>query len=104
MGARRTARDYILFRDPERLPSNQESLTKAKRMLVRIEDLEPDEAASVQKGLGAVNRYQQQFPLAVSKMTEPREEHEARLREAVLAHEKTWTISSKRPGMRSKAS
>jgi CHASE3 domain sensor protein len=86
--ARRAARNYILFQDPKYLRTNQESLTKVKEMLVRIGDLEPDEAAAVQKGLDTVNRYQQQFALAVSTMTEPRQEPEERLREAVLAYEK----------------
>src|SRR4029077_14566073 len=59
--ARRTARNYVLFQDPEYLRANQESLTKVKQMLLRIGNLEPDEAATVQKGVATVNRYQQQF-------------------------------------------
>jgi CHASE3 domain sensor protein len=85
--ARRTARNYVLFQDPEYLRSNQEALTKVRQMLVRIGDLEPDEAATVQEGLDTVSRYQQQFASAVPTMTEPREEPEALLREAVLAYE-----------------
>lgn len=86
--ARRAARNYVLFQDPEYLRANQESLTKVRQMLVRIGNLEPDEETIVQKGLGAVNRYQQQFSSAVSTMAESREEPDERLREAVLAYEK----------------
>jgi CHASE3 domain sensor protein len=86
--ARRAARNYVLFQDPQYLGANQESLTKVRQMLVRIGDLEPDEGATVQKGLAAVNRYQQQFVSAVSTMTESSQEPEKRLREAVLAYEK----------------
>jgi len=86
--ARRAARNYVLFQDPEYLRANQESLTKVRQMLVRIGDLEPDEETIVQKGLDAVNRYQQQFASAVSTMAESRQEPDERLREAVLAYEK----------------
>jgi len=86
--ARRTARNYVLFQDPEYLRANQESLTKVREMLVGIRDLEPDEAATVQKALDTVNRYQQQFASAASTMTDPRPEPGERLREAVTAYEK----------------
>jgi CHASE3 domain sensor protein len=86
--ARRAARNYVLFQDPEYLRANQESLTKVRQTLVRIGDLEPDEESVVQKGLDAVNRYQQQFASAVSTMAESRQDPDERLREAVLAYEK----------------
>jgi CHASE3 domain sensor protein len=86
--ARRAARNYVLFQDPEYLRANQESLTKVRQMLVRIGDLEPDEQTIVHKGLDAVNRYQQQFASAVSPMTESKQEPDERLRKAVLAYEK----------------
>ncbi len=86
--ARRAARNYVLFQDPEYLGANQESLNKLRQMLVRIGELEPDEGTIVQKGLDAVNRYQQQFASAVSKMAESRQEPDERVREAVLAYEK----------------
>ena len=86
--ARRAARNYILFQDPEYLRANQESLTKVRQMLVRIGDLEPDEQTIVHKGLDAVNRYQQQFASAVSTMAESRQDPNERLGEAVLAYEK----------------
>ena len=86
--ARRAARNYRLFQDPEYLRANQESLTKVRQMLVRIRDLEPDEETIVQKSLEAVNRYQQQFSSAVSTMAESRQKPDERLREAVLAYEK----------------
>jgi len=90
--ARRGARNYVLFQDPEDLRGNQESLKNVRQMLVRIGDLEPDEEATVQKGLDAVNRYQQQFASAVSTMQEPRQEPEERLREALLAYEKDLDV------------
>ncbi len=86
--ARRAARNYVLFQDPEDLRGNQDSLKNVRQMLVRIGELEPDEEATVQKGLDAVNRYQQQFASAVSTMQEPRQEPEERLRAAVLAYDK----------------
>ena len=85
---RRAARNYFLFQDPEYLRANQESLTKVREMLVRIGILEPDEETIVQKGLDAVNRYQQQFVSAVSKMAKSRQEPDDRLRQAVQAYEK----------------
>src|ERR1700740_1299111 len=86
--ARRAARNYVLFRDPQYLRANQESLTKVKQMLVCIGDLEPGDETMVQKGLDTADRYQQQFASVVSRMTESRQEPEERLREAVLAYEK----------------
>jgi CHASE3 domain sensor protein len=86
--ARRAARNYVLFQDPQYLGANQESLTKVRQMLVCIGELEPDEETIVQKGLNAVNRYQQQFASAVSTMAEPKQTPDERLREAVLAYEK----------------
>jgi CHASE3 domain sensor protein len=86
--ARRATRNYVLFRDPEYLRANQESLTNVKQLLVRIGDLEPDEETIVQKGLDTADRYQQQFASMVSTMTESRQEPEEHLREAVLAYEK----------------
>jgi len=86
--ARRAARNYILFQDPEYLRANQESLTKARQILVRIGDLESDEETVVQKGLDAVNRYQQQFASAVSTIGRSRQEPVERIREALLAYEK----------------
>ncbi len=86
--ARRAARNYVLFQDPEYLRANQESLAKVRQILVRIGDLEPDEETIVQKGLDAVNRYQQQFASAVSTMAESKQEPDERLRKAVLAYEK----------------
>jgi CHASE3 domain sensor protein len=86
--ARRAARNYVLFQDPEYLRANQESLTRAKQILVRIGDLEPDEETVVQEGLDAVNRYQQRFASAVSTMGQSRQEPVERIREALLAYEK----------------
>src|SRR5712664_2898385 len=45
--ARRAARNYVLFQDPEYLGANQESLNKLRQMLVRIGELEPDEGTIV---------------------------------------------------------
>src|SRR4029077_18310814 len=81
--ARRAARNYVLFQDPEYLRENQESLTKVRQILVRIGDLEPGEEATVQKDLDVVNRYQQQFASAVSRMAQQRQEPVDRIREAV---------------------
>jgi CHASE3 domain sensor protein len=86
--ARRAARNYVLFQDPDSLRGNQESLQNVRQMLNGIGNLEPDEESTVQKGLDAVNRYQQQFASAVSTMTAPRQEPGERLREAVLVYEK----------------
>jgi CHASE3 domain sensor protein len=86
--ARRAARNYVLFQDPEDLRGNEESLKNVRQMLIRIGELEPDEQATVQKGLDAANRYQQQFASASSAIQEPRQEPEERLRAAVLAYEK----------------
>src|SRR5712664_1574065 len=86
--ARRAARNYVLFQDPEYLRANQESLTKVRQILVRIGDLEPDEETIVQKDLDLVNRYQQQFASVVSTMAQQRQEPVDRIREAVTAYEK----------------
>src|SRR5882762_3736103 len=86
--ARRAARNYVLSQDPEYLRENQESLTKVRQILVRIGDLEPDEATIVQKDLDAVNRYEQRFASAVSTVGQHRQEPVDRIREAVTAYEK----------------
>jgi len=86
--ARRAARNYILFQDPEYLETYQKSLTSVRQTLVRIGDLEPDEKATVQRALEAVALYQQRFAVVVSTMAESRQEPVERIREAVLAQEK----------------
>ena len=86
--ARRAARNYFLFQDPEYLRANQESMTKARQILVRIGDLEPEEETIVQKGVDAANRYQQLFASAVSTMAQRRQEPADRIREAAMAYEK----------------
>jgi CHASE3 domain sensor protein len=86
--ARRASRNYFLFQDPEYLRENQESMTKVKENLVRIGDLEPDEKTGVQKGLDAVNRYQQLFASALSTMGQGSQQPVDRIREAVMAYEK----------------
>ena len=86
--ARRAARNYVLFQDPEYLRTNQESLTKVRQILVGIGDLEPDEETIVQKDLDAVNRYQQRFASAVSTISQRKQEPADRIRETVLAYEK----------------
>src|SRR2546422_4436255 len=86
--ARRAARNYVLFQDPEYLQTNQNSLMKVRQVLVRIGDLEPDDETIVQQGLEAVTLYQQRFTVAVSTMVKSRQEPVERFREAVLAYEK----------------
>jgi CHASE3 domain sensor protein len=86
--ARRAARNYVLFQDPEYLQINQKSLASARQVLVRIGELEPDDETIVQQGLEAFNLSQLRFAAAVSAMTESRQEPAERIREAVLAYEK----------------
>jgi CHASE3 domain sensor protein len=86
--ARRAARNYILFQDPEYLRANEASLTKVTQILVRVGNLEPDEEASVQKGLDAVEQYRQRFAAAASTIAESKQEPIERVRDAVLAYEK----------------
>src|SRR5256885_694416 len=45
--ARRAARNYVLLQDPEYLRANQESLTNARQVLVRIWGLEPGDETIV---------------------------------------------------------
>jgi CHASE3 domain sensor protein len=86
--ARRAARNYILFQDPQCLRENQESLRNVRQILVRIRDLEPDEETIAQKDLDAVNRYEQRFASAVLTMGRQRQEPVDRIREAMTAYEK----------------
>jgi len=86
--ARRAARNYVLFQDPEYLRENQESLTNVRQILSRIKDLEPGEETTVQKGLAAVGQYQQRFASAVSTMGQHKQEPVDRIRQAVTAYEK----------------
>src|SRR4029077_20245457 len=86
--ARRAARNYVLFQDPEYLRENQESLRNVRQILIRIRDLEPDEETIVQKDLDAVNRYEQRFASAVSTMGQRKQEPVDRIREALTAYEK----------------
>ncbi len=85
--ARRAARNYALFQDPEYLQTNQKSLTSVRQILVRIGDLEPDDETIVQQGLEGVTLYQQRFAAAVSTMAKSRQEPVEHIREAVLAYE-----------------
>src|SRR6266852_4054031 len=64
--ARRAARNYILFQDPEYLRANQESLTKVKQFLVRTYDLKSAGSGSVARVLGDRSLYQQGIASAVS--------------------------------------
>jgi CHASE3 domain sensor protein len=86
--ARRAARNYALFQDPEYLQTNQKSLTSVRQSLVRIGDLEPDEKTTVEQGLQAITLYQQRFATEVSSMAESRKEPVQRIQKAVRAYEK----------------
>jgi methyl-accepting chemotaxis protein len=86
--ARRAARNYALFQDPEYLQTNQNSVANARQVLVRIGELEPDEKNTVQQGLEAISLYQEQFAAAVSSMADSRQESVQRIRKAVRAYEK----------------
>jgi len=86
--ARRVARNYVLFQDPEYLQANQKSLTSVKQILVHIGELQPGDESIVQQGLEAVTVYQQQFATAVSTLARSRQEPLERIREIVLAYEK----------------
>jgi CHASE3 domain sensor protein len=86
--ARRAARNYILFQDPEYLRANEESLAKVRQLLMQIGDLELDEKNVVQKGLDAANQYEQRFASVVSTMGQRRQEPVEQIREAVQAYEK----------------
>jgi CHASE3 domain sensor protein len=86
--ARRVARNYVLFQDPEYLQANQKSLTSVRQILVHIGELQPGDEFIVQQGLEAVTVYQQQFATAVSTLARSRQEPVERIREIVLAYEK----------------
>jgi CHASE3 domain sensor protein len=86
--ARRAARNYFLFQDPEYIRANQESMGNVRQMLAHIGDLEPDENAVVQKTLDAVNKYQQLFVFVTSTMGQRRQEPVDQIREAAMAYEK----------------
>jgi len=86
--ARRVARNYVLFQDPEYLQANQKSLTSVRQILAHIGELQPGDESLVQQGLEAVTLYQQQFATAVSTLARSRQEPVERIREIVLAYEK----------------
>jgi CHASE3 domain sensor protein len=86
--ARRVARNYVLFQDPEYLQANQKSLTSVRQILAHIGELQPGDEFIVQQGLEAVTVYQQQFATAVSTLARSRQEPLERIREIVLAYEK----------------
>jgi CHASE3 domain sensor protein len=86
--ARRAARNYFLFQNPEYLQTNQNSLMKVRQVLVHIGNLEPDDETIVQQGLEAVTLYEQRFAAAVSTMVKSRQDPVEGIREAVLAYEK----------------
>jgi len=86
--ARKVARNYVLFQDPEYLQANQKSLTSVRQILVHIGELQPGDESLVQQGLEAVTLYQQQFATTVSTLARSRQEPVERIREIVLAYEK----------------
>ena len=86
--ARRAARNYLLFLDPEYLRANQESTMKVRQILAHIRDLEPDENVLVQKAQDAVNQYQRLFTSATSTMAQRRQEPVKQIREAAMAYER----------------
>jgi CHASE3 domain sensor protein len=86
--ARRVARNYVLFQDPEYLQANQKSLTSVRQILAHIGELQPGDESLVQQGLEAVTLYQQQFATTVSTLARSRQEPVELIREIVLAYEK----------------
>jgi CHASE3 domain sensor protein len=86
--ARRAARNYALFQDPQYLQTNQTSLTSMRQILIRIGELEPDDETIVRQGQEAVTRYRHRLSAAVSTMAESKQESVGRIREAVVAYEK----------------
>jgi CHASE3 domain sensor protein len=86
--ARRAARIYALFQDPEYLQENEKSLTNVRQILVHIGELEPDDEAIVQQALEEITLYQQQFATEVSTMAHSKEDPADRIRAEVQAYEK----------------
>jgi CHASE3 domain sensor protein len=86
--ARRSVRNYALFRAPEYLQANQESLLRVRQSLLHIADIQPDDKPAVQHALEAVSLYQQRFSAAASGMGKSKQEPVERIREAVLDYEK----------------
>src|ERR1700739_148511 len=87
MGARRAARNYVLYPDPEYLQENQNSLARVRQILVNIGELEPEDEAIVRQGIAAVTLYQQQFANEASTMARSRQEPFERIRGMVRAYE-----------------
>ena len=53
--ARRAARNYFLFQDPQYLRENQESMTKVRQILLRMADLEMKMPASGRLWIQSIN-------------------------------------------------
>jgi len=81
--ARRAERNYSLLRDAADVAANRASLAALTDSLSRIRDMEPEEQASTQAALDALQVYQQQFAAAVAAMGQPGDAPHERI-EAVL--------------------
>jgi CHASE3 domain sensor protein len=87
LDARRAERNYFLFRDPEYLKANHESLAGVKQALGNMRDLASGEQSATQQALENVTLYGQQFADAVSLSETPGGTPIARASEVVRAYE-----------------
>lgn len=88
LDARRAERSYFLFRDPEYLQANRESLTQLKEILGKISNLASDEQRSTEEALENAKLYEQQFAAGVSLAGEPGGTAVERVQEVVRDYEK----------------
>jgi CHASE3 domain sensor protein len=86
--ARRAERDYFLLRDTAYINTNHDLLGEVTHTLTKIRNLEPEEEATTQKVLEAIQLYQQQFAVAVAAMGQPGDAPRERIEAVVSNYER----------------
>lgn len=86
--ARRSERNYLLLHDASYLAANRQSVAQTRAVLAQIQDLEPQDADTVQQAVDSLNLYQQRFVAAVAAIGRPYQAEADPVKAVVRAYEK----------------
>lgn len=86
--ARRAERNYLLLHEASYIQANHEAVAKARETFGEILKLEPDEKATTQQAMDALELYQQKFAAAVTTLGQPGGTANERIQAVVRAYEK----------------
>ncbi len=87
LDARRAERNYFLLHDPQGLQNNRQALASLQQILATCRDLKPEERPALDRMEAQTKFYRGRLEEAVSRLGQPTDVPEERVREVVRAYE-----------------